>query len=1162
MFSALFFGGGGNGGGGGGGDGGGVSKLKADRRSSSSSSWTTLFSRRNSSAVEDEHHRQHHHHQHHHHHHDAHKKKQRASRGLSSSSTLSLALSRPPPVPAAAAAGAAGATASSALKPQKRQPLPSPSSPPSSFPQTQTRTQAVSSSSSTSKKHPAGRQLPSVDSLSPKANSSPSPVVVVGHPTGGYASTKPIRAADPPQLPPPFRHSAFGPALLAQSSLFPKPAAYIYTARSAFSSSTMSLSSSSPPPAVSGAPDPHKRHSKRDRSPSPSRRHSSRRLKSQSTRDFDQPDIGCPELPTPPDSRRATPAHHHRPRESSRNLSTINEDQPERTKSRSKKHRRRHRTPEEKEERERRKRKARDADDERLDEIRRNAEKPPMSNGNVPEAPTRTPPPPPPGTQDQQAPTPRYTTPVAPSRRDSATPATQSIFRSSAANILQAITGSLDRQKGVSSKTSKDRLSGSSPKSSSTRVILQQTDQSTKVKIDLGEPAPAAHRDEGDSTESDRSECHTPKGAEFPLHKLPGDRKDSIHSSPNVKIVGEDVSDDLFHQTGNIDFLLPYGGLQEQFDSGYEIEQDIDEDEFPEDIVDDGTVLAGGSQPPRRKSHAGFPTIANSVLNVDPLSQQLPVLISLIDNTVTAYETILETQGSFAVGIGGYQPVARRLLEKVGKLFSRELPPDAATWGETLEYISGRKEIPELLDCELDDEAVSEFFDHDDEKMFIYNACLEEPEVLDPAIEGLRRLTEEPVTAEETAIYLTTYPHLRPLLLACNAMTDDELDILYSKQAAAFLNVDVAVRSDKQREATECAELSRGIDETVKKMEAIISRMRSAQTNILKRKKGIEAHLAVHAPVDDDTPALAPEIQTAIDEIQNEDIIKMEDRKRRRKELKKELEDEDDDGDTLLPDDSISQINPYRTRRIPQSVARAYQQAQTRAAAAAAAPQVPGSVVSTRTSTSILQEYLAAKAPPRQTQTHGTVDPMMPPVEFDAGQGGGKKMNAYFRVPLPVKIYGSLMNDLKEKVRRFPLHPASSGRNLEAIPERSEVPDTAHYDDQLHRSNSRSSTKVPSSRNLLNGSSSKRSGLFSKKVVAEPHPHDGGGDRSCTPVLIHAPGVGGYGSSKPVLANETNLRKEEKEKERAREKEKRRREKGKSGGSSRRRDSYVERPRK
>ncbi|KAF3912108.1 hypothetical protein ABW21_db0204479 [Orbilia brochopaga] len=919
---------------------------------------------------------------------------------------------------------------------------------------------------------------------------------------------------------------------------------------------SFSSSSPSPPAAASGGPDPHKRHSKRDRSPSPSRRHSSRRLKSQSTRDLDQPDIGCPELPTPPDSRRATPAHHHRPRESSRNLSTINEDQPERTKSRSKKHRRRHRTPEEKEERERRKRKARgDADEERLDEIRRNAEKPPFSN--VPEAPSRTPPPPPPGAQDQQAPTPRYTTPVIPSRRDSTTPATQSILRSSAANILQAITGSLDRQKGVSSKTSKDRLSGSSPKSSSTRVLLQQTEQSTRVKVDLGDPALAAHRDEGDSTESDKSECHTPKGAEFPMHKLPGDRKDSIHSSPNVKIVGEDVSDDLLQHRGNIDFLLPYGGLQEQFDSGYEIEQDVDEDEmFPEDTPDDGTMLAG-SQVPRRKSHAGFPTIANSVLNVDPLSQQLPVLISLIDNTVTAYETILETQGSFAVGIGGYQPVARRLLEKVGKLFSRELPPDAATWGETLEYIQGRKEIPELLDCELDDEAVSEFFDHDDEKMFIYNACLEEPEVLDPAIDGLRRLTEEPVTAEETAIYLTTYPHLRPLLLACNAMTDDELDILYSKEAAAFLNVDIAVRSDKQREVTECAELSRGIDETVKKMEAIISRMRSVQTNIQKRKKGIEAHLAVHAPADDDTPALAPEIQTAIDEIQNEDIIKMEERKRRRRELKKELEDEDDDGDTLLPDDSISQINPYRARHIPQSVTRAYQQAQNRAAAAAAAPQVPGSVVSTRTSTSILQEYLAARAPPRQTTAQGAVDPMMSPAEFDPNTGGGaKKMNAYFRVPLPVKIYGSLMNDLKEKVRRFPLHPASSGRNLEAIPERSEVPDAAGYDEGLHRSSSRSSTKVPSSRNLLSGAS-KRSGLFSKKSVPDVHE---AAERPCVPVVIHAPGVGGYSSSKPVLAtgNETRERKDER-----REKEKRRREKGKSGGgSSRRRDSYIERSRK
>ncbi|KAF3926487.1 hypothetical protein AA313_de0208202 [Arthrobotrys entomopaga] len=972
-------------------------------------------------------------------------------------------------------------------------------------------------------------------------------IVVLDQPTGGYASNKPIQPEQPRLS---FRNSTFGPTLLGQSNLFPKPAAYLYTVRSALSSTTMSLSSSSPPPL-----DPPKRHSKRDRSPSPSRRHSStRKLKAQPSRDCDQQqqaDTAPPELPTPPDSRRATPAHHHRPREASRNLSTIKEDTPEKARSKSKKHRH-HRTPEEREER--RKRKLREAEEERLDEIRRSRSKTPVPN--LPEQPTRTPPPPP-GTQEP-IPPPRYTTPVIPSRRDSVTPG-QSMPRTST-TIFQAI-------KTLGSKTSRDQLSTPSPKSSGTRVVLQQTDQAIKVKVDSpSRPKSRSQREEVDSTSSDESECHTPKGAEFPIPKHPADKNNSIPvGSPKVKIVGEDVSDDLTHHSENIDFLLPYGGLREQFDSGYEIEQEVFEDELEDQDADgdDETVHASGSQSAKKKSQGGLPTLTNSVVNVDPLSQQLPVLLSLIDNTVTAYETIMETQGSFAVGIGGYQPVARRLLEKVGKLFSRELPSDAATWGETLEYISGRKEIPELPDVEFDDDAaVSEFFDHNNEKMFIFNACLDEPDVLDPCIEGLTRLMDEDVTPEETAIYVTTYPHLRPLLLACKYMTDDELDILYSKRAAAFLNVDVAVRSDKQREVTECAELSKGIDETVKQLEAVITRMRTTQSNINKRKRGIESYLAINAPNDDETPTLAPEIQTAIDEIENEDNIKMEERKRRRKELQKEA-DEEDDGDTLLPDDSISQINPYRARYIPQSVARVYQEAQTRAAASVA--QIPASIASTKTSTSILHEYLQAKAPPRQTQMSSHYDNAGMSAGFGGpnhngmmgngmamGGNGVSHKKSYVRMVLPVKLYA----DIKDAVRRLPLH---NRNNLESIPERNENPDInsrsvsvspeqQQHNDLIHRGASRNSTKTPS-RNV-SGASQKKSGLFSKKVEYE-------GDRACTPVVIHGGGVGGYNSSKPVVVtNETgtvNLKKDGKDRER--------RKKGKSSGS-RRRESYAERPRK
>ncbi|KAK6362926.1 hypothetical protein TWF730_000377 [Orbilia blumenaviensis] len=1167
MLSSFFFGGGGSGGAVGHRHGGAIRDEKAARRGSSnnptttatatinsgtadsnSRSWTSLFLKRDknnstpdssySSRSADTHN----------------VKKGRKSDGLTTASTSTLSLlelARPVRVPVQDQTGSSPSPLAS--KPHRRHSsaVQHTSAAPTT-PKTKTSSKLQRQSVPVSSKKSSNHPQPSPDSLNSKRGNSTPNNIVAGQPTGGYASNKPIQAE--PRIPPTFRHSAFGPAaaLLAQNPLFPKPTAYLYTVRTALSS-TMSSSSPSPPPL-----DPPKRHIKRDHSPSPRRHSTTRKAKAPALRDAEHPDITCPELPTPPDSRRATPAHSHRPRESSRNLMTIREDAPERSRERSRKHRK-HRTPEEREERERerRKRRPREADE----EVRRHRDRTPVNL--TPEQPTRTPPPPPAG---DQLPPPRYATPVIP-RRESSTPGAQSMLRASATTIFQAI-------KTVGSKSSKDQLSNPSPKSSGTRVVLQQTDQSIKVQVDSPHRQKHIHRDEGDSTDSDELEQpHTPKGAEFPIAKN-SDRKGSTQVSPNVKIVGEDVSEDLTHQTENIDFLLPYGGLREQFDSGYEIEQEIFEDELEAEDTeeDDETVHAPGAQPVKKKSHH---TLANSIVNVDPLSQQLPVLLSLVDNTVTAYETILETQGSFAVGIGGYQPVARRLLEKVGKLFSRELPPEAATWGETLEYISGRKEYPELCDVDFDDDdAISEFFDHDDEKMFIFNACLEEPDVLNPAVIGLRRLMEEDVTPEETAIYLTNYPHIRPLLLACRHMTDDELDILYSERATAFLNVDVAVRSDKQREVTECAELSKGIDETVKQLEATIARMKTVQNSILKRKKRIEAHLAIHAPNDDEIPTLPAEIQTAIDEIQNEDIIKMEERKRRRKELREEAEEEDD-GDTLLPDDSISQINPYRARYIPQSVTRAYQEAQTRAAASVA--QVPASVASTKTSTSILHEYLAARAPPRQTQmgNHGNnhmahsagYDPASLGGMGQMGPGGAtKKPNAYVRMALPVKVYGSIMNDIKDAVRRFPLH--NSNRNLEAIPERGETPEAGRtgtpdthqhlqtpspYDDALYRSNSRGSTKTPV-RNV-SGASSKKSGLFSKKSVDDV-------DRSCTPVIVHG-GVGGYGSSKPVVVTNdvgVNIKKDKEKGDR--EREKRRREKGKSGSSSRRRESHTERPRR
>src|SRR5207247_989636 len=115
---------------------------------------------------------------------------------------------------------------------------------------------------------------------------------------------------------------------------------------------------------------------------------------------------------------------------------------------------------------------------------------------------------------------------------------------------------------------------------------------------------------------------------------------------------------------------------------------------------DRSDVSTSSYSPPRRRSRRSdrTPTMAQ----VDPLTQQLP-LLHLFGNTISAYDTILKTRGSLAVGIGGYKPVARELLERVDALFDRELSLEASTWGEALEWIGGNRKLPELPDAPLDE---------------------------------------------------------------------------------------------------------------------------------------------------------------------------------------------------------------------------------------------------------------------------------------------------------------------------------------------------------------------------------------------------------------------------------------------------------------------------
>ncbi|KAI1632417.1 hypothetical protein F4809DRAFT_645461 [Biscogniauxia mediterranea] len=77
-------------------------------------------------------------------------------------------------------------------------------------------------------------------------------------------------------------------------------------------------------------------------------------------------------------------------------------------------------------------------------------------------------------------------------------------------------------------------------------------------------------------------------------------------------------------------------------------------------------------------------------------------------NLLDQYQTVIQKQGSVAVATG-HRSVARRLLDRLEDVFSRDLPPEGCTcimcerepeehrglgWGEVLERVGGRVEVP------------------------------------------------------------------------------------------------------------------------------------------------------------------------------------------------------------------------------------------------------------------------------------------------------------------------------------------------------------------------------------------------------------------------------------------------------------------------------------
>lgn len=101
--------------------------------------------------------------------------------------------------------------------------------------------------------------------------------------------------------------------------------------------------------------------------------------------------------------------------------------------------------------------------------------------------------------------------------------------------------------------------------------------------------------------------------------------------------------------------------------------------------------------------------IQNGARGSNPPLSGSDTLFAPFFNLLDQYNTVIDKQGSIAVATG-HRSVARRLLDRLENIFSRDLPPHGCscimcdrsndihrglTWGDVLEWVSGRIELPQ-----------------------------------------------------------------------------------------------------------------------------------------------------------------------------------------------------------------------------------------------------------------------------------------------------------------------------------------------------------------------------------------------------------------------------------------------------------------------------------
>lgn len=133
----------------------------------------------------------------------------------------------------------------------------------------------------------------------------------------------------------------------------------------------------------------------------------------------------------------------------------------------------------------------------------------------------------------------------------------------------------------------------------------------------------------------------------------------------------------------------------------------------PMDIHDiprvDYLLQNGGLSYPVSRHFLSVLPIQNGARGSAPPLSGSDTLFAPFFNLLDQYNTVIDKQGSIAVATG-HRSVARRLLDRLENIFSRDLPPHGCaciicersndmhrglTWGDVLEWVSGRIEVPQ-----------------------------------------------------------------------------------------------------------------------------------------------------------------------------------------------------------------------------------------------------------------------------------------------------------------------------------------------------------------------------------------------------------------------------------------------------------------------------------